>query len=133
MFLPSFVTGCGPFPQRRGGWRLEPDDVTARRAAIALYAALMADTSLDLIGARAFILIEGRFANAQVFVRALARLRPDTMIYTASAENDVSFGALRLLEPSLRPTVALKRVAPLDVDLTAYKAKWHELIEGNAA
>jgi hypothetical protein len=107
--------------------------VTARRAAISLYAALMADTSLDLIGARACILIEGRFANAQVFVRALARLRPDTMIYTASAENDVSFGALRLLEPSLRPTVALKRVAPLDVDLTAYKAKWHELIEGNAA
>jgi sugar (pentulose or hexulose) kinase len=133
MILPSFVFGCGPFPQRRGGWRLEPDDVTARRAAIALYAAFMADTALDLIGARACILIEGRFANAQVFVRALARLRPDTMIYTASAENDVSFGALRLLVPSLRPTVALKRVAPLDVDLTAYKAKWHELIEGNAA
>jgi hypothetical protein len=101
-----------------------PTDHAARRAAVSLYAALVADASLDLIGSRGRLLIEGRFAEAQVFVRALAALRPQTEVYVSNAHNDVSYGALRLLIPDLAPGSALVRVAPLDADLGGYKAQW---------
>ena len=127
MVLPGFVPGCGPFPAAQGRWIARPQDWFARRAAACLYAALMTDTSLSLIGAKQTLLIEGRFAEAQVFVRALASLRPDLTIYTAQAHNDVSFGALRLIDPLLRPQGMLSRVHPLDVDLSAYAARWREL------
>jgi hypothetical protein len=50
-------------------------------------------------------------------------------VYTANAHNDVSFGALRLIDPDLRPHGQLVRVAPLEHDLTAYKHTWTELVE----
>lgn len=129
MMLPALAPGCGPFPHHSGGWINEPQDWFERRAAMCLYAALVADTSLDLIGSRQRLLVEGRFAEAEVFVRALAALRPGTAIYTANAHNDVSFGALRLIDPGLRPQGVLVRVAPLEQDLTTYKARWAELVE----
>ncbi|MCW1429486.1 FGGY-family carbohydrate kinase [Novosphingobium sp. JCM 18896] len=128
MMLPTLAPGCGPFPDARPRWIAEPDDPFARRAAASLYAALVADASLDLIGARERLLVEGRFAEAQVFVRALASLRPETAVYTANAHNDVSFGALRLVDPRLRPQGSLARVAPLAGDLAAYSARWRAAI-----
>jgi sugar (pentulose or hexulose) kinase len=127
--LPTYAAGVGPFPHHRGGWADEPADPTQRRAAIALYAALMADASLDLIGAKLRILIEGRFAQAEVFVRALASLRPADRIYVSPVENDVSYGALRLLNPDLKPTTALVRVQPLEVSLRAYRDQWRREVE----
>jgi hypothetical protein len=59
-----------------------------------------------------------------VFVRALAALRPETAVYVANAHNDVSFGALRLLDPALAPQGELVRVAPLEADLRTYRAAW---------
>jgi sugar (pentulose or hexulose) kinase len=128
MVLPTFASGFGPFPDSEGTWIDRPDDGFARRAAVCLYAALVADVALDLIGARETILIEGRFAEAEVFTRALASLRPNDAIYTSHAHNDVSFGALRLLDPELKPSATLDRVVPLDVDLAGYRARWHEAL-----
>ena len=124
MVLPTLAPDNGPFPDQRGGWVNRPDDWYARRAGACLYAALVADTSLDLIGARSRLLIEGRFGEAEVFVRALASLRPDTEVYVANAHNDVSFGALRLIDASLKPKGSLRRIEPLDVDLTRYREAW---------
>ncbi len=132
MALPSMMPGVGPFPSGSGEWVAEPEDAYAVRAAACLYAALVADASLDLIGSRERLLIEGRFAEAQVFVRALAALRPDTAIYTGVAHNDVSYGALRLVDAALAPPAALDRVAPLDVDLTGYRQLWRQRIAGLA-
>lgn len=129
MVLPTLAPGCGPFQQSKAGWIAEPDDWHARRAAASLYAALVADASLDLIGTRERVLVEGRFAEAEVFVRALAALRPQAAIYTANAHNDVSFGALRLVDPHLRPHGELTRVEPLPGDLTAYRARWHAAMD----
>ncbi len=126
MILPGFAPGCGPFPTLRGTWLNEPANPDQRRASVALYAALIADTALDLIGAREVLMIEGRFASSEIFVRALATLRPDMAVYTSSAEMDVSFGALRLIDPSIKPTAALQRAIPLKDDLDAYKAHWQE-------
>jgi hypothetical protein len=124
MVLPSQVPGSGPFPQSVGRWIDRPSDPEARAAAIALYAALMADASLDLIGAQDRLLIEGRFAASELFTRALASLRPGTQVWTASGDADVSFGALRLVWPDLAPPAALVPVEPLDRRLDAYRAEW---------
>jgi len=130
MHLPTLAPGCGPFPTLRGRWINPPDDWYVRRAAACLYAALVTDAALDLIGANERLLVEGRFAEAEVFVRALASLRPDTRFYVANAHNDVSFGALRLIDPALAPAVALRRVQPLDHALDTYRRRWLAAIAG---
>lgn len=124
MVLPTLTPGCGPFPHARGGWHNRPDDWFAGRAGSSLYAALVADAALDLIGAQDTLLVEGRFAEAQVLVRALASLRPGTRVYTANAHTDVSFGALRLIDPALVPDGRLKAVEPLPIDLERYRTQW---------
>lgn len=122
--LPTFAPGSGPFPHARGRWLHMPAEEARHRAAVSLYAALVADVCLDLIGSRERLLVEGRFAQAQVFVRALAALRPDSRVYVAGAQNDVSFGALRLLYPTLPSPSALQQVAPLDADLGPIRQEW---------
>lgn len=129
MVLPTFAPGFGPFPHGRGRWVAMPVDEAERRAAVCLYAALVADRSLELVGARERILVEGRFAEAEVFVRGLASLRPDCAVYVSNAHNDVSYGALRLLKPDLAPSSTLARVAPLDVDLGDYRTTWTRAAE----
>ncbi|WP_421839218.1 FGGY-family carbohydrate kinase [Novosphingobium sp.] len=121
MLLPTLAPGCGPFPDHAARWIGEPDD---RRAAACLYAALVADASLDLIGARETLLVEGRFAGAQVFVRALAALRPDMRVMVADGPGDAAFGALRLANPGLVPSAELRQVEPLAGDLSAFRARW---------
>jgi sugar (pentulose or hexulose) kinase len=134
IILPSFARGFGPFPRAQGRWINEPTDPFACKAATALYAALMTDAALDLIGSRETLLVEGRFASAVAFIQALASLRPETAVYTSRAEADVSFGALRLANPLIKPAETLERVAPLHTDLTSYKADWYQGIkEGNSA
>lgn len=122
--LPTFTPGVGPFAKGHGRWIGMPDDPVQRRSAVCLYAALVADASLSLIGARERILVEGRFADADVFVRALAALRPQDAVFASNAQNDVSYGALRLINPALRPESTLDRVEPLEEDLVAYATHW---------
>lgn len=124
MILPSLVAGCGPFPQAAHRWVNEPTNQPQRTAAAALYAALMADTQLDLIGAKGTLLIEGRFAASQLFTRALTSLRPDAAVYIAEGDADASFGALRLIDPALRPAATLRRALPLAESLDQYRAAW---------
>lgn len=129
MVMPSQVSGCGPFPDNIGRWINAPTNPATRRAAVALYLALMADVSLDLIGAADRLLIEGRFAASALFTRALAALRPGMQVFTASAEIDVSFGALRLVLPALAPHIDLCPVQPLDYDLTEYRQLWRNRMQ----
>jgi len=128
MLLPTLASGCGPFPRGTGQWINPPEDWHERRAAVCLYAALVADVALGLIGSKHRLLIEGRFAEAEVFVRALASLRPETEVMIANAHNDVSFGALRLLNPLLKPQGELHRIVPLDHDLSAYRTAWRQAV-----
>ena len=127
--LPTFAPGFGPYPDQRGRWIDMPTDSVARRAAVCLYVALVADVSLDLVGATGPILIEGRFAEAEVIVRALAALRPRDTVYVSNAHTDVSYGALRLIHPGLKPSSALVRVEPLATDLGAYREQWRHDVE----
>jgi sugar (pentulose or hexulose) kinase len=124
MVLPTLVPDCGPFPHGRGRWISMPSDETHRRTAVALYAALVADVSLGLIGARERLMIEGRFSESEVFVRALASLRPDMRVYVCHPRSDVAFGALSLTDPGRQSPSALVRVMPLTDDLTEYRDQW---------
>jgi hypothetical protein len=135
MVLPCFAKGCGPFGGLQGAWVQQPENARAHAAAIALYAALMTHTSLDLIGAQRRILVEGRFAMSRAFTGALASLRPCDTIYVAEADNDVSFGALRLVNPAITPPGGLAKVPALDVDLLPYAHQWRQMVaqrEGSA-
>jgi sugar (pentulose or hexulose) kinase len=132
MVLPTFAPGSGPFPQALGRWNSLPDDPFQQRAAVALYAALMADVSLDLIGSKDRLLIEGRFAESEVFARALAALRPTSTVFVGHAHTDVAFGALRLVHPSLPAPAPLTRIQPLAEDLHAYRLGWHGQIVSNS-
>jgi hypothetical protein len=122
--LPTFAAGCGPFPHAFGRWIHKPSGDAPLRAMACLYAALVADVSLDLIGASGQLVIEGRFAQAQVFVRALATLRPQMAVHVADAGNDASSGPLRLLDPELAPLGGLTRVEALSVNLDQLREQW---------
>jgi sugar (pentulose or hexulose) kinase len=122
--FPSFARGCGPFPDAPGGWRNRPADPGDRRTITGLYLALMADASLELIGSRDGLLIEGRFAEAVIFVRALAALRPRQKVFVSHAHNDVPYGALRLIHPALAPSSPLAPIEPLDVDFREFADAW---------
>lgn len=121
---PGFVRGVGPFPRAAGEWRNKPADAGDRRAVTGLYLALMVDAMLELIGSRDRLLVEGRFAEAVIFVRALAALRPCQRVFVSNAHQDVAYGALRLINPQLAPPSKLTPVEPLPIDLTAFAAAW---------
>lgn len=128
MILPTFASGFGPFPANAGYWKKSPIDWEERGAAICLYAALVAERSLSLIGAQGRLLVEGRFGAAEVFTRALASLCPDLQIFKTNSQIDASFGALRMIDPSIRPYNRLERVHPLEHDLSTYRAHWEEAL-----
>ncbi len=121
---PTFAPGVGPFPEDVGRWDRRPDDERQRRAAMELYLALMASEALDLIGSRGRLLVEGRFAEHEVFVRALAALRGGQKVYVSNAHDDVPYGALRLIAPDLPPPSPLVAVAPLPFALDSYARAW---------
>ena len=122
--FPSFKQGCGPFPQSRGTWRNKPEDPADQRAITGLYLALLADTSLGLIGSQDRLLIEGRFAEAVIFTRALAALRPAQKIFVSHAHDDVPYGALRLVNADLPAPAPLTEIEPLDVDFRVFTEEW---------
>lgn len=127
--LPGFVPGVGPYPHSQGRWENEPSDRRDRRAAVGVYIALMADAILDLVGSRQRLVIEGRFAESAVFTRVLAALRPGQTVHTCQGQDDVAYGALRLLDPGLPPPAPLTRITPLnldlgDLDLSAFAQAW---------
>jgi sugar (pentulose or hexulose) kinase len=131
--LPTFARGVGPFPRSIGEWRNKPQDPGDQRAITGLYLALMADASLGLIGSRDRLLIEGRFAEAVIFIRALAALRPRQQVFISNAHDDVPYGALRLIHPALRPAASLIAVQPLDVDFSDYARAWREHADRSVA
>ncbi len=118
--FPRSLADAARFPTRRESGATSPQTPAINAAITGLYLALMADASLNLIGSRDRLLIEGRFAEAEIFVRALAALRPQQKVYVSNAHNDVPYGALRLINPALTPPSPLMQVEPLHVDFRAF-------------
>jgi sugar (pentulose or hexulose) kinase len=128
MILPTQTEGIGPFAGRKGAWIDRPADPLQITAVMALYVALVADAALDLIGSENILVIDGRFGNASVFTGALAALRSGTRVFTSSAEQDVSWGALRLARPELGNAGQLSPVEPLDSAVLDYRDRWRSAL-----
>jgi sugar (pentulose or hexulose) kinase len=132
MILPSMVAGVGPYPNAA---HPPPDmgtDPSERRARAFVYAALLADVSLDLIGSRDIVFVEGRFSKAPLFVQTLASLRPASKVLISNDDNGVAHGALRLAKVARATVSEWRRAEPLPVDLNAYRARWRAEAERNA-
>ena len=126
MILPSYAPGVGPYPLAP----LREVPVCAREVATAkahLYAALLADASLDLIGSCDTVVVDGRFSRARIFVQALANLRAETRVVVSSDDRGVANGALQLAKREHHD--ALKTSSPLPVDMSAYRARWRDAAE----
>ena len=126
MILPTFAARTGPYGLCSGGWLSMPVDPLQRWAAVCLYAALLADTALDLIGSKDCLIVEGRFSAWSLFVGALAALRPDMAVHTAPTGVDVALGALTLLAPRFPFGGALTRVYPPALQLNEYRERWRQ-------
>lgn len=130
--VPSFEAGVGPFPKLTGRWIKRPEDKVGRRAIAALYLALMANATLDLIGARSRIIIEGRFGGDPVFTKALAALRPADAIYLSNAQDNLAYGALGLLDGTIPGQSEVRKVEALDFDIAPYAAAWRDMVAAGA-
>jgi len=132
MIIPPYVAGVGPFASAKSRPLASLPQRGDATAVAHLYAALLADVSLDLIGSNDTLLIDGRFAAAPVFVQALANLRPAAKVFVSSDENGVALGALRLANGQPAGSIPLQRVDPLAVDMSAYRSRWREAAEHSA-
>jgi sugar (pentulose or hexulose) kinase len=76
MALPTFVSGCGPFPRGKGRWTVDPATLSPgeRHVAASLYLALMTAESLILASAAGPTIVEGPFAGNSIFCSALAAI-----------------------------------------------------------
>jgi sugar (pentulose or hexulose) kinase len=129
LILPSAVPGVGPFPNAPRAALGPSTDADEASAKAHLYAALVADVSLDLIGSCDTLFVDGRFSRSVVFVSALAALRPNTTVLVSEEEQGVARGALRLVDPNTSLTPTARRVAPLAGDMSAYRERWREAAE----
>jgi sugar (pentulose or hexulose) kinase len=127
IFFPSYTPGVGPYPNAPLR-KISP--IPVRNGAMVkahLYAALVADASLDLIGSCDTVVVDGRFSRAPIFVRALANLRPKTRVMVSPDEQGVARGALQLVSQGRHDL--LETISPLPVDMSAYRARWRDAAE----
>jgi sugar (pentulose or hexulose) kinase len=113
MALASFTDSGGPLPGTGGkGSIVGPAAETPeeRSSLAALYCALMCDQSLNAIGSKARIIIDGPFAENPVFLAILAALRPAQQVFASDLRDGTAAGAavLALMEETGKlPQVAL--------------------------
>lgn len=133
MPLASFTDSGGPMPGTGGKGRIigpAVENAEARSSIAALYCALMCDQSLDAIGSKARIIIDGPFAENPVFLSILAALRPSQQVLASDLRDGTTAGAamLALMEGNGRlPQIALtlRPVAPARLEgLEQYRQDW---------
>ncbi len=133
--LPGFCEFDGIFPGSAGRGRIvgEPPSAPALRVALAtLYAALVGEVCLDLLGAVGTVVIDGGFATDPGFAGLLATLRPGQTILVEKAGGGTAFGAALLWTHGRRggpveiALVPAEAVAP--AGLSAYRARWRAAV-----
>jgi len=125
MILPTAVPAVGPFPTAQQKIIGTPENALEATARAHIYAALVADVSLDLIGSRDCLIVEGRFSQSPVFVRTLHSLRPESRLLVSDGDHGVARGALRAIHRAV-PYAPLDQVAPLSIDVSRYRAEWRQ-------
>jgi sugar (pentulose or hexulose) kinase len=129
MALPSFVTLEGVFPGLAGRGRIVGLPASKRAVAI-LYAALMAETCLELLEAEGKVVIDGGLAAEPLLGPSLAGLRPDLEVLVEPVGGGTALGAALLAHPAGEVRLpGLRQMAPLDLPgLAGYRERWRELV-----
>lgn len=127
--LPAFSDQGGPFAGQTGrivderGKDAAPQD---RATLAALYCALMSDLLLDVLSARGPIILDGPFATNDVYVAALAALRPESPVLPSAETQGTSLGAAQLADPRWLAELP-GATRPAAIDLAPYRARWRTL------
>jgi L-fuculokinase len=138
--LPSFTDSGGPMPGTGGKGRIAgpaPQTAGERSALGALYAALMVDRSLEAVGSRSDIIIDGPFGENTLFAAALAALRAPQRVFRSDLRDGTAAGAALLgrmsgKEDLPRLKLELTLVEPLaERGLQGYRSEWLSLAGGS--
>ena len=131
MALPSFTDSGGPRPGTGGQGRIvgpHPETPAARAGLATLYTALMCCESIDVIGSKGDIVVDGAFARNALFCEIMAALRPDQRVTASPQREGTALGAALLADwtTSRRPTRDRQDpVRPADMPgLRSYRAAW---------
>ena len=136
--LPSFTDSGGPVPNSGGKGRIvgpAPASLEENSTLAALYCALMVSESLDAIGSKHDVIIDGPFSENDIFLRLLAGLRARQRLFTSDLRDGTTAGAacLALMPDGRLPQIelALRTVEPAQIaSLSAYCENWRRLIPG---
>ena len=127
MFMPSMVSGTGPYPKAKGRWvgAYTAHDAAVRDSAISLYLALMTNESMQLIGSAGPTFIEGPLAHDKQFAQMLSAVstRP---VLISGAQTGTSVGAAMLISaPKTPPAYEMISLSPDRRDeLVCYANLW---------
>ena len=131
MALPSAVPGCGPFPGTQLRWRNAGQARDAERyAAACIYAALMTESCLGLLGAKGPIVVEGPFSENAIYLKALANFS-GRVVEAIAGSTGTATGAGLLAGAT--PKEKHGRLYQPDKDASgtlyaAYRAQWVEAV-----
>ncbi len=137
MALPTFTDSGGPMPGTAKHGRIIGDaNIAAAKASLAsLYCALMVSESLDAVQSHHDIIVDGPFAENQVFLQLLASLRPKQSVRASTLRDGTTAGAACLalftggaVSPSLLPKIDIdmRHIPPASLDLKSYQQTWRK-------
>lgn len=129
MVHPTFVPGCGPFPDGKGRWSTNPASIAAgmRTAAVSLYLALVARSAMAVAGAAGPIILEGPFGRDTLFAEALQALTRQPVLVAAGTTGTSTGAAMLALGPDGRPSLPADRPVGGVYDLSGlddYADRW---------
>ncbi len=130
--LPSFSDSGGPVPHVGGKGKIIGDTpkTPEQRASLAsLYCALMVCESLDAIGSRHDIIVDGPFSRNLVFLQLLAQLREGQRVLASDLRDGTTAGGacLGLMPDGKLPNIPLSLITIVSqnlVNLSAYQMNW---------
>lgn len=137
MALPSFANDDGPFAGSARQGRIvgpAPESPAVRRALAILYAALLTDACLDLMGRAATTVLDGSFVKDPLYPGLVAALRPGTTTLFSVDAYGTAAGAALLADHATRvppAPVSLETPRALQIPgLDAYRKRWRDLAGG---
>jgi sugar (pentulose or hexulose) kinase len=139
MALPSFTDSGGPVPNSGGKGRIvgpPPQSREEKVSLAALYCAQMVSESLNAIGSRSDVIIDGPFSKNSVFLQLLAQLRPWQRFFVSNLSEGTTAGAacLGMMHDGQLPIMSLSLdevVGSLIQGLDAYSKYWKRAIALN--
>jgi L-fuculokinase len=138
--LPSFTDGGGPVPHSGGKGKVigdEPVSPEQRASLASLYCALMVSESLDALGSKFDIIVDGPFSKNLVFLQVLAQLRAGQKVLASDLRDGTTAGAacLALMPDGKLPNVPLSLTTIASQSLTNlgdYRTNWQKLAHENS-